>query len=63
MYVCTFFSFIIFNSYLNSFFFHFSDAANLPQEVKDKMRLILEEEASLGQSVDDSDRADENQSS
>eukprot|EP00105_Crassostrea_gigas_P032866 XP_011456029.1 PREDICTED: uncharacterized protein LOC105348350 isoform X1 [Crassostrea gigas] len=39
------------------------DAANLPQEVKDKMRLILEEEASLGQSVDDSDRADENQSS
>ncbi|XP_052709776.1 uncharacterized protein LOC128184373 [Crassostrea angulata] len=39
------------------------DAANLPQEVKNKMRLILEEEASLGQSVDDSDRADENQSS
>lgn len=44
------------------------EAANLPQEVKNKMRLILEEEDSLGQSVDnsdsvnDSDRADENQS-
>lgn len=35
------------------------DAVNLPEGVKNKMRLILEEEASLGQSTDDSDSADE----
>lgn len=38
------------------------DAANLPQHVKDKMRLILDEEASLGQSAEDSDSVDESQS-
>lgn len=54
---CAFFLFIVCNSYLNS-----SDAANLPQHVKDKMRLILDEEASLGQSAEDSDSVDESQS-